>query len=150
MLTVWPRENPLRYIPPTKKRGHTLWVLRLFARATLLRMAVACLPVRQRTSPTASPSRSWVTRCRVPNVVGSIRSSGSRISGVTFDGRPVASEGDLPPDQVIEQWRELHKTPTVGSSKAAVAANLLRLRKAMGLPEPAPSNGFGYDGGSSG
>ncbi|MBO2962249.1 DUF3396 domain-containing protein [Burkholderia pseudomallei] len=57
---------------------------------------------------------------------------------------------DVPPDQVTEQWRELHKTPTVGSSKAAVAANLLRLRKAMGLPEPVPSNGFGYDGGSSG
>lgn len=57
---------------------------------------------------------------------------------------------DLPPGQVTEQWRELHKTPTVGSSKAAVAANLLRLRKAMGLPEPVPSNGFGYDGGSPG
>ncbi|RDU97833.1 DUF3396 domain-containing protein [Trinickia dinghuensis] len=57
---------------------------------------------------------------------------------------------DLPPDQVTEQWRELHKTPTVGSSKAAVATNLLRLRKAMGLPEPVPSNGFGYDGGSPG
>ncbi|CAJ2849067.1 gp30 [Burkholderia pseudomallei] len=57
---------------------------------------------------------------------------------------------NLPPDQVAEQWRELHKTPTVGSSKAAVAANLLRLRKAMGLPEPMPSNGFGYDGGSPG
>lgn len=57
---------------------------------------------------------------------------------------------DVPPDQMTEQWRELHKTPTVGSSKAAVAANLLRLRKAMGLPEPEPSNGFGYDGGSPG
>ncbi|CAJ3491628.1 gp30 [Burkholderia pseudomallei] len=56
----------------------------------------------------------------------------------------------VPPDQMTEQWRELHKTPTVGSSKAAVAANLLRLRKAMGLPEPEPSNGFGYDGGSPG
>ncbi|AYX34626.1 gp30 [Burkholderia pseudomallei] len=55
---------------------------------------------------------------------------------------------DVPPDQMTEQWRELHKTPTVGSSKAAVATNLLRLRKAMGLPEPVPSNGFGYDGGS--
>ncbi|CAJ9723744.1 gp30 [Burkholderia pseudomallei] len=57
---------------------------------------------------------------------------------------------DVPPDQMTEQWRELHKTPTVGSGKAAVAANLLRLRKAMGLPEPVPSNGFGYDGGSPG
>ncbi len=59
---------------------------------------------------------------------------------------------DLPPGQVTEQWRELHKTPTVGGSKAAVAANLLRLRKAMGLPVPVPvpSNGFGYDGGSPG
>ncbi len=56
----------------------------------------------------------------------------------------------LPPDQVTEQWRELHKTPTVGSSKAAVAANLSRFRKAMGLPEPVPSNRFGYDGGSPG
>ncbi len=55
---------------------------------------------------------------------------------------------DVPPDQMTEQWRELHKTPTVDSSKAAVAANLLRLRKAMGLPEPVSSNGFGYDGGS--
>ncbi len=57
---------------------------------------------------------------------------------------------DLPADQVTEQWRELHKTPTVGSNKAAVAANLLRLRKAMRLPEPVPSNGFGHDGGSPG
>ncbi|NIF53101.1 MULTISPECIES: DUF3396 domain-containing protein [Burkholderiaceae] len=57
---------------------------------------------------------------------------------------------DVPSDQVTEKWRELHKTPTVGSSKAAVAANLLRLRKAMGLPEPVPSNRFGYDGGSPG
>lgn len=56
----------------------------------------------------------------------------------------------LPPDQVTEQWRELHKMPTVGSSKATVAANLSRLRKAMGLPEPVPSSGFGYDSGSPG
>ncbi|MBI0326897.1 DUF3396 domain-containing protein [Burkholderia plantarii] len=51
----------------------------------------------------------------------------------------------LPPDQVTEQWRELHKTPTVNSIKAAIAVNLSRFRKAMGLPEPVPSNGFGYD-----
>jgi len=57
---------------------------------------------------------------------------------------------DVPPDQMPEQWRELHKTPTVGGSKAAVAANLSRLRKAMGLPEPVPSNGFAYDGGLPG
>nr|WP_232469807.1 hypothetical protein [Burkholderia pseudomallei] len=52
----------------------------------------------------------------------------------------------LSPDLVTEQWRELHKTPTVGSSKAAVAANLSRFRKAMVLPEPILSNRFGYDG----
>ncbi len=56
----------------------------------------------------------------------------------------------LPPDQVPKQWRELHKMPTVGSSKATVATNLSRLRKAMGLPEPVPPNGFGYDGSSPG
>jgi len=33
----------------------------------------------------------------------------------------------------------------IGSSKAAVASKLLRFRKAMGLPEPVQSNGFGYD-----
>ncbi|MEK6350726.1 MAG: DUF3396 domain-containing protein [Burkholderia sp.] len=53
---------------------------------------------------------------------------------------------DLPPDHVTEQWRELHKTPPITDSKAAVAGNLHRLRKAMGLPDaPSPSNGFGYE-----
>lgn len=53
----------------------------------------------------------------------------------------------LPPDQVTEQWRDLHASPKVAASKPAVAANLHRLRKAMDLPDvPAPSNGFGYDG----
>ncbi|WP_109479060.1 DUF3396 domain-containing protein [Paraburkholderia sp. C35] len=53
---------------------------------------------------------------------------------------------DLPDDQVTAQWRELHASPKVTDGKAAVAANLHRLRKAMGLPAvPAPSNGFGYD-----
>lgn len=53
---------------------------------------------------------------------------------------------DLPPDQVTEQWRELHKTPTVTDSKAVVAANLHRLRKAMGLPDATVPNDMGYDG----
>ncbi|WP_321817880.1 MULTISPECIES: DUF3396 domain-containing protein [unclassified Paraburkholderia] len=53
---------------------------------------------------------------------------------------------DLPDDQVTAQWRELHASPKVTDGKAAVAANLHRLRQAMGLPAvPAPSNGFGYE-----
>jgi len=57
---------------------------------------------------------------------------------------------DLPPDALTEQWQVLHATPKVTASKGAVAANLHRVRKAMGLPEvAAPSNGFGYDGASS-
>ncbi|WP_179402964.1 DUF3396 domain-containing protein [Burkholderia guangdongensis] len=57
---------------------------------------------------------------------------------------------DLPPVQVTEQWRELHKTPTVTDSKVVVARNLHRLRKAMGLPDATTPNGMGYDGGSPG
>lgn len=53
---------------------------------------------------------------------------------------------ELPPDQVTEQWRELHKTPTVADSKAVVAANLRRLRKAMDLPDAMVPDGMGYEG----
>ena len=53
----------------------------------------------------------------------------------------------LPEDQIMAQWTALHASPKVGESKPAIAANLHRLRKAMGLPAvPAPSNGFGYEG----
>ena len=64
----------------------------------------------------------------------------------------VATEGwlrrfNVPDDQIPTWWVELHKTPKVTESKAAIAANLHRMRQAMGLPAvPAPSNGFGYDG----
>ncbi|AIV60983.1 gp30 domain protein [Burkholderia pseudomallei MSHR3458] len=80
--------------------------------------------------------------------------SGTLDSTAPLLNTTIATEGwlkrfALPPDQVTEQWRELHKTPTVGSSKAAVAANLSRFRKTMGLPEPVPSNRFGYDGDTS-
>ena len=55
---------------------------------------------------------------------------------------------DLADDQIAAQWRDLHASPKVGDAKPAVAANLHRLRKSMGLPDvPAPSNGFGYEGG---
>jgi len=57
---------------------------------------------------------------------------------------------DLPVDQVTAQWRELHASPKVTGGKAAVAGNLHRLRKAMGLAEvPTQANGFGYDVASS-
>jgi len=71
-LAGWPRENPLRYIPPTKKneRGHRLWVSRSFARAIRPRTAAACWLVRRRTSRTASPLHFWATKCRVRNVEG--------------------------------------------------------------------------------
>ncbi|AJY29395.1 hypothetical protein BTM_1768 [Burkholderia thailandensis 34] len=57
---------------------------------------------------------------------------------------------DLPPDRITEQWRELHKTPTVTDSKPAIAANLHRLRQAMGLPDDDAPNSMGYGGGSPG
>ncbi|WP_334022571.1 DUF3396 domain-containing protein [Burkholderia gladioli] len=53
---------------------------------------------------------------------------------------------DLPDDQVIAQWPALHASQTVTEGKATIAANLHRLRTAMGLPEVATtSNRFGYD-----
>jgi Protein of unknown function (DUF3396) len=53
---------------------------------------------------------------------------------------------DVPEDKVNDYWRELHKSAKVTAGKAAIAVNLHRLRKAMGLPEvPALLNGFGYD-----
>ncbi|POS09074.1 type VI immunity family protein [Burkholderia gladioli] len=53
---------------------------------------------------------------------------------------------DLPADQVIAQWPALHASPMVTEGKAPIAANLQRLRMAMGLPEVATtSNRFGYD-----
>ncbi|RAS17393.1 DUF3396 domain-containing protein [Paraburkholderia bryophila] len=56
---------------------------------------------------------------------------------------------DVRPDELNDYWRELHATARVTNSKAAVAANLRRIRKAMGLPNaPVQSNEFGYDGSS--
>jgi len=52
----------------------------------------------------------------------------------------------LPENEVLAQWTALHTSPKVADSKPAIAANLHRLRQAMGLPEVAsPSNGMGYD-----
>ncbi len=52
----------------------------------------------------------------------------------------------LPENEVLAQWTALHASPKVADSKPAIAANLHRLRLAMGLPEVAsPSNGMGYD-----
>ena len=79
-----------------------------------------------------------------------ILQSGTLDSTAPMLNTPITTEAwlkrfDVPPDQTTEQWRELYKTPTIGSNKAVVAANLLQLRKAMELPEPVPSNGFGYE-----
>ncbi|MFP6557089.1 DUF3396 domain-containing protein [Paraburkholderia sp. B3] len=65
----------------------------------------------------------------------------------------VASEAwlrrfDVPKESINDYWRELHTTPKVTSSKAAVAENIKRLRQAMGLPDVAAPNGMGYDGNS--
>lgn len=65
----------------------------------------------------------------------------------------VASEAwlrrfDVPNDTINDYWRELHVTPKVTDSKAAIATNLHRLRKAMGIPDAPAPNGMGYDGGS--
>lgn len=52
---------------------------------------------------------------------------------------------DVPEDTLNDYWRELHKSAKVADGKADVAANLNRLRKAIGLPDPLQSNGMGYD-----
>lgn len=39
---------------------------------------------------------------------------------------------DLPPDQKTEPWRELHKTPTLGSSKAGGAAKPVAVSEGHG------------------
>jgi len=108
-------------------------------------------------SPLPPPAYVLLDAALRPIIAGAmdILQSGTLDSTAPMLNTTIATEAwlkrfNVPPDQITEQWLQLHKTPTVGSSKAAVAANLLRLRKAMGLPEPMPSNGFGYDGGSPG
>lgn len=62
----------------------------------------------------------------------------------------VASEAwlrrfDAPTDKLNDYWRELHATQKVTDSKAVVAANLHRLRMAMGLTDAPTPSGMGYD-----
>ncbi|WP_186197570.1 DUF3396 domain-containing protein [Burkholderia gladioli] len=53
---------------------------------------------------------------------------------------------DLPEDEVMAQWRELHASPTISpTARTTVGGNLDRLRKALGLPDAVnPQNDFGY------
>ena len=53
---------------------------------------------------------------------------------------------NVPDDRLNDYWLEVHKTAKVTDVKAVIAQNLHRLRKTMGLPDPAPSNNLGYDG----
>jgi hypothetical protein len=78
--------------------------------------------------------------------------SGTLDSTAPLLNTTIASEAwlrrfDVLPDEVNDYWRDLRATPTVRDGKAAVAANLRRIRKAMRLPSGAVQpNAFGYDG----
>ncbi|WGS50207.1 DUF3396 domain-containing protein [Paraburkholderia sp. D15] len=78
--------------------------------------------------------------------------SGTLDSNAPLLNTNVASEAwlrrfDTSADRILDCWNALHATPKVTESKAVVAANLHRLRKAMGLTDVSVPNGMGYDDG---